>query len=128
TVPVQSPPVNACRINTFAGLLAGLTWPGPQLCNRLALRSCTVYPHALHMWAGCATHAGRGGFLRRFTVSTRLNQGLMWAAIVGAMAVTPVLTLAQRDGGAAPAAQGAPAGGGARGGARGAANQPPAGP
>jgi hypothetical protein len=30
-----------------------------------------------------------------------LNQGLMWAAIVGAMAVTPVLTLAQREGGAA---------------------------
>jgi hypothetical protein len=63
-----------------------------------------------------------------------LNQGLMWAAIVAAMAVTPVLTLAQRQGGAAPGAQGAqgaqgaPAGGGARGGGRGAANLPPAGP
>jgi len=60
-----------------------------------------------------------------------LNQGLMWAAIVAAMAVTPVLTLAQREGGAAPGAQGAqgaPAGGGARGGGRGAANLPPAGP
>src|SRR6478735_11113153 len=58
----------------------------------------------------------------RLTVSTRLNQGLMWAAIVAAMAVTPVLTLAQREGGAAPGAQGAqgaPAGGGARGGGRG---------
>ena len=55
----------------------------------------------------------------------------MWAAIVAAMAVTPVLTLAQREGGAAPGAQGAqgaPAGGGARGGGRGAANLPPAGP
>src|SRR4051812_10660366 len=51
----------------------------------------------------------------------------MWAAIVAAMAITPVLTLAQREGGAAPAAQGAPAGGGARGGGRG-ANLPPAGP
>ena len=61
-------------------------------------------------------------------MSTRLNQGLMWAAIVAAMAVTPVLTLAQREGGAAPGAQGAPAGGGARGGGRGAANLPPAGP
>jgi hypothetical protein len=52
----------------------------------------------------------------------------MWAAIVAAMAVTPVLTLAQRgQGGAAPAgAQGA--GGAARGGGRGAANLPPAGP
>src|SRR5213079_606971 len=61
--------------------------------------------------------------------STRLNQGLMWAAIVAALAVTPVLTLAQREGGGAPAAQGAPAGGGARGGGRGAAaNLPPAGP
>jgi len=53
----------------------------------------------------------------------------MWAAIVAAMAITPVLTLAQREGGAAAGAQqGAPAGGGARGGARGAANLPPAGP
>ena len=61
-----------------------------------------------------------GGLLRRFTVSTRINQGLMWTAIVAAMAVTPALTLAQREGGAAPGAQGAPAGGGARGGGRGA--------
>jgi len=61
-------------------------------------------------------------------VSTRINQGLMWAAIVASMAVTPALTLAQREGGAAAGAQGAPAGGGARGGGRGAANLPPAGP
>ena len=60
-------------------------------------------------------------------MSTRLNQGLMWAAIAAAMVVTPVLTLAQREGGGAPAAQGAQAGGG-RGGGRGAANLPPAGP
>jgi hypothetical protein len=60
-------------------------------------------------------------------VSTRLNQSLMWAAIVAAMAVTPALTLAQRGqpGGAPAGAQGQ--GGGARGG-RGAANLPPAGP
>jgi len=53
----------------------------------------------------------------------------MWTAIVASMAVTPALTLAQRDAGAAAGAQGAPAGG-ARGGGRGgpAANQPPAGP
>src|SRR6187549_2869727 len=97
--------------------------------NRLALRSCTVYPHALHIsglrpWRTPVGVDSSG----RFTVSTRLNQGLMWAAIVAAMAVTPVLTLAQREGGAAPGAQGAPAGGGARGGGRGAANLPPAGP
>jgi hypothetical protein len=63
-------------------------------------------------------------------VRTRFNQGLMWAAIVAAMAVTPVMTLAQRgqDAGAAPAA-GAQCGGGggARGGGRG-QNLPPAGP
>jgi hypothetical protein len=61
---------------------------------------------------------------------TRLNQGLMWAAIVAAMTVTPALTLAQRgQGDGAPAgAQGAPGGGAARGGGRGAANLPPAGP
>jgi hypothetical protein len=61
-------------------------------------------------------------------VSTRLNQSLMWAAIVAAMAVAPALTFAQREGGAAAGAQGAPGGGAARGGGRGAANQPPAGP
>lgn len=61
-------------------------------------------------------------------MSTRINQGLMWAAIAAAMVVTPVLTLAQREGGGAPAAQGAQAGGGGRGGGRGAANLPPAGP
>ncbi len=63
-------------------------------------------------------------------MSTRLNQSLMWAAIVAAMAVTPALTLAQRgqEGGAPAAAQGAPGGGAARGGGRAAANLPPAGP
>jgi len=60
-------------------------------------------------------------------VSSHINKGLTWAAIVAAMAITPVLTLAQRGGGAAPAAQGAPAAGGARGGGRG-VNLPPAGP
>ena len=61
-------------------------------------------------------------------MSTRLNQSLMWAAIVAAMAVAPALTFAQREGGAPAGAQGAPGGGAARGGGRGAANQPPAGP
>ncbi|HUR19423.1 MAG TPA: hypothetical protein VMZ90_01360 [Vicinamibacterales bacterium] len=61
-------------------------------------------------------------------MSTRLNQSLMWAAIVAAMAVTPALTLAQRDGGAPAAAQGAPGAGARGGGGRGAANLPPAGP
>jgi hypothetical protein len=68
-------------------------------------------------------------------VSTRLNKGLWWAAIVAALAVTPALTIAQRQGGGAPAAgpgtapAGAPAAqGGGRGGGRGQANLPPAGP
>jgi hypothetical protein len=66
-------------------------------------------------------------------VSTRINRPLLWAAIVAALAVTPAMTLAQRQGGGAPGAApagapaGAPQGGGGRGAGRG-PNLPPAGP
>ena len=72
-------------------------------CNRLALHRCKVYPLALQISLARDGAEPAGCFPRRVAVSTRLNQGLMWAAIVAAMAVTPVLTLAQREGGAAPA-------------------------